>query len=488
MSNRSSIRYSAFVAAVALSLVTACDAIAQESVRPNIVFIVADYMGYSDIGPYGATDIRTPSLNTLAEDGIRFSSYYSASPVCGPSRAALLSGFYPARVGMESNIAPDNVGLSSSDDKHDVWKVRMSNRSSIRYSAFVAAVALSLVTACDAIAQESVRPNIVFIVADYMGYSDIGPYGATDIRTPSLNTLAEDGIRFSSYYSASPVCGPSRAALLSGFYPARVGMESNIAPDNVGLSSSDGTLVRELKAASYRTAMVGKWHLGRGPGFSPLSHGFDKFFGFHSWTLGYHDHLTPSGDPGLYRGDELVSEDGYLTEIFTTEATRFIEESAAEPFFLYLAYNVALPPYQRPDLPESQWSNGWDVNEAKREDYVAMVEAMDEGIGRVLSKLDELNLTESTLVIFTYDHGGEHLARSDPLFHGFGTLWEGGIRVPLLIKWPGEITEGLEIDRPTIAMDLTATMLAAAGRDIDSLNRVAPRSRPWLFPTVARLR
>lgn len=345
----------------------------------------------------------------------------------------------------------------------------MSNRSSIRYSAFVAVVALSLVTACDAIAQDSVRPNIVFIVADYMGYSDIGPYGATDIRTPSLDTLAEDGIRFSSYYSASPVCGPSRAALLSGFYPARVGMESNIAPDNGGLSSSDGTLVRELKAASYRTAMVGKWHLGRGPGFSPLSHGFDKFFGFHSWTLGYHDHLTSSGDPGLYRGDELVSEDGYLTEIFTTEATRFIEESAEEPFFLYLAYNVALPPYQRPDLPESQWSNGWDVNEAKREDYVAMVEAMDEGIGRVLSKLDELNLTEDTLVIFTYDHGGRHLVRSDPLFHGFGTLWEGGIRVPLLMKWPGRFIDGQKIDRPTIAMDITATMLAAAGRNIDSL-------------------
>lgn len=345
----------------------------------------------------------------------------------------------------------------------------MSNRTSIRYSALVAVVALSLVLTRNAIAEDFVRPNIVFIVADYMGYSDIGPYGATDVRTPSLDALAVGGIRFSSYYSASPVCGPSRAALLSGFYPARVGIESNIVPNNDGLPSIDGTLVRELKADGYRTAMVGKWHLGQGPDFSPLSHGFDSFFGFHSWTLGYHDHLTSGGDPGLYRGDELVSEDGYLTDIFTAEATRFIEESSEEPFFLYLAYNVALPPYQGPNLPESQWSSGWDANEATREDYVAMVESMDDGIGRVLSKLDELNLTQDTLVIFTYDHGGRHLVRSDPLFHGFGTLWEGGIRVPLLMKWPGRFIEGQIIDRPTIAMDLTATMLAAAGRDIDAL-------------------
>jgi arylsulfatase A-like enzyme len=339
----------------------------------------------------------------------------------------------------------------------------------IRLCAFVALVALSLATACDAIAQVSARPNIVLIVADYMGYSDIGPYGATDIQTPSLDSLAKDGLQFSSYYSASPVCGPSRAALLSGFYPARLGIETNINPDKSGMPSNDDTLVRELKAAGYRTAMVGKWHLGQGPGFSPLSHGFDEFFGFHGWTLGYHDHLTSSGDPGLYRGDELVNKDGYLTEIFTTEATRFIEESANEPFFLYVAYNVALPPYQGPELPQSQWSSGWDANEARREDYVAMVEAMDDGIGRVLGTLDELGLADDTLVIFTYDHGGRHLSLSDPLFHGFGTLWEGGIRVPLLVKWPDQFSGAQKIDRPTIAMDLSATMLAAAGRNIEPL-------------------
>jgi arylsulfatase A-like enzyme len=337
------------------------------------------------------------------------------------------------------------------------------------YCASMAVVLLSLVTVQDARAQDSSRPNIVLIVSDYMGYSDIGPYGANDIRTPSLDAIAKDGVRFLNYYAASPVCGPSRAALLSGFYPARIRMETNVPPDVGGLSSENSTLVRELKAAGYRAAMFGKWHLGRREGFSPLSHGFDTFFGFYDWTLGYHTHLNSAGQPGLYRGDELVSVDGYLTELLTTEATGFIEQSADAPFFLYLAYNVALPPYQGPDLPEAQWSSGWNVNEATRDDYVAMVEAMDEGIGKVLSKLDELDLTENTLVIFTYDHGGQDLVRSDPLFHGFGTLWEGGIRVPLLIKWPGRFKKRQEINRPSIAMDLTATMLAAAGRDSDSL-------------------
>ena len=329
--------------------------------------------------------------------------------------------------------------------------------------------ALSFAAGSEARGQTADRPNIVLIVADYMGYSDIGPYGATDIQTPSLNALADAGVRFSDYYSASPVCGPSRAALLSGFYPGRVGVESNIAAPDDGLSSRDSTLVRELKASGYRTAMVGKWHLGRGADTSPTSHGFDSFLGFHTWTLGYHTHLTPAGEPGLFRDSDPVTEEGYLTDVFTNEATRFIEQNPANPFFLYLAYNTALPPYQRPDLPESEWDSGWDVNEATREDYVAMVESMDQGIGRVLRTLDELELAENTLVIFTYDHGGRDLVRSAPLFHGFGTLWEGGIRVPLLMRWPGQFGAGRTLERPSIAMDITATILAAAGRDVEAL-------------------
>jgi len=324
---------------------------------------------------------------------------------------------------------------------------------------------LVLLGALSAGAQQVERPpNVILIVADYMGYSDIGPYGATDIRTPSLDRLAAEGVRFSNYYAAAPICGPSRAALLSGYYPPRAGLETNISGPDQGLPASRSTLVRGMKDVGYATGIVGKWHLGSGPDFTPMSHGFDSFFGFHQWTLGYHSHLTSLGEPGLYRGDELVSEDGYLTDLFTEDALQFIDSNSEDPFFLYLAYNTGLPPYQGPDLPESQWGNGWNVNEASRTDLIAMIESMDDGIGRVLDRLDERGLSENTLVLFTYDHGGRHLVRSDPLFHGFATLWEGGIRVPLILRWPARVAADRTLDQTAIAMDVTATILDAAGR------------------------
>ncbi len=344
-----------------------------------------------------------------------------------------------------------------------------------------ASVLVVFLTVLPAAAQRTEGPpNVVLIVADYMGYSDIGPYGATDIQTPSLDRIAAEGVRFSNYYAAAPICGPSRASLLSGYYPPRVGLETNIGGPGQGLSARHGTLARELKAAGYTTGVVGKWHLGSGPEFGPIAHGFDTFFGFHTWTLGYHSHLTSNGEPGLYRGQELVSEDGYLTDLFTEESLRFIDGNSENPFFLYLAYNTALPPYQGPDLPESEWDRGWDVNEANRSDYIAMVEAMDGGIGRILDRLDERGLAENTLVLFTYDHGGRHLVRSDPLFHGFGTLWEGGIRVPLILRWPGRLEAELTVDQPAIAMDVTATILDAAGREASAEGLDGTS----LFPTI----
>lgn len=188
--------------------------------------------------------------------------------------------------------------------------------------------------------------------------------------------------------------------------------------------------------------------------------------------MGYFTHLTLDGEPGLFRNEEPTVEKGYLTDIFTEEAVQFIGESADNPFFLYLSYNAGLPPYQTPNLPESEWDKGWSANDATRVDYVAMIERMDEGIGKVLNKLSEHSLEENTLVIFTYDHGGRHLVDSGPLFHGFGTLWEGGIRVPLIIRWPKVIEKRAVIQSPTIAMDLTATMLdaAQANNAIDSLD------------------
>ena len=304
-------------------------------------------------------------------------------------------------------------------------------------------------------------PNIIFIVADYMGYSDTGPYGAKDIDTPALNKLAKQGIRFSDHYSAAPSCIPSRAAFMSGLYPTKVlrPFNSNI---EIGLPSENNTLLKGLKAAGYSTGLVGKWHLGMENNFKPSDHGFDLFFGFNSWTLGYHNHLTSDGKPGLFKNDNLITEDGYLTDLFTEQAIQFIDNNANDPFFLYLAFNTGLPPYQGPNLPRAEWETGWDVNAASRSNYIEMVESMDQGINKVLEKLNALNLTDDTLVIFTYDHGGRHLVDSSPLFHGFGTLWEGGIRVPLIIRWPNQANSGVTISTPTIAMDLTATMLDVA--------------------------
>lgn len=311
-------------------------------------------------------------------------------------------------------------------------------------------------------AEENSRPNILLIVADYMGYADIEPFGAKDIKTPSLNKLADEGVRFTSHYAAASSCIPSRASLMSGKYPAKV-LESFEGSRGRGLHKKNNAMVTGLSSQEYKTAMIGKWHLGSEAQFNPNDHGFDYYLGFDSWTLGYHNHLTSDGDPGLVRNGEVISEPGYLTEKFSQEAVQFIRQNRTEPFFIYLSYNTGLPPYQKPDLEEALWHTGWEANRAKRTDYVAMVESMDQGIGKVLETLRTLNLADNTLVIFTYDHGGRHLVDSGPLFHGFGTLWEGGVRVPLITRWPAKIKPQGVFNQPTIAMDLTATILNAAG-------------------------
>ena len=338
-------------------------------------------------------------------------------------------------------------------------------------------------------AETNNQPNIVLIISDYMGYHDIEPYGATDVRTPSLSRLASEGVTMTDFYAAAPVCGPSRAALFTGQYPARIGFEKNIRTGADGLSSSIPSLPRWLKTAGYRTALFGKWHLGNSPESTPNAHGFDEFFGHHAWTVGYYDHKNAQGEPGLYENDQLVEREGYLTDLLTDEAVEFIDRNQENPFFLTLSYNAALPPYQPPGLPKSKWGDGWDVNTATRDDYVQMVERMDDGIGQVLDKLDTLNLKSNTFVIYLYDHGGRHLVNSEPLFHGFSNLWEGGIRIPAIMQLPAVIPANERSTMPGVAMDLTATMLDVAGISdadtaLDGINLI-----PYLRkeqPTISR--
>ena len=312
-------------------------------------------------------------------------------------------------------------------------------------------------------------PNVVLIVADHMGASDIGAYGATDIATPSLDTLAAQGTRFTNYYAAAPICGPSRAAMLTGKYPARIGFEDNIGYGS-SLSARLPTLPSLLKQRGYRNGYFGKWHLGQSEETDPLARGFDEFLGYHHWSVNYYTHRNDSGEESLTHNRRIVERDGYLTDILTDESIRFMEENYDDPFFLYVAYNTALPPYLGPDLPPDRWDVGFDVGTASRDDYVSMVEAMDAGIGRLLDALNDLGLAERTLVLFTYDHNGRHLVRNAPFSGGFATLNEGGIRVPLIMRWPGKLPAGEMLHRPAIGMDIAATVLNAAGVASESLN------------------
>ncbi len=206
------------------------------------------------------------------------------------------------------------------------------------------------------------------------------------------------------------------------------------------------------------------------------------------------------GEPGLYADEQIVERSGYLTEMFTDEAVDFVGRNADGPFFLYLAYNTGLPPYQAPDLPPDRWDEGWEAEEASRATLVQMIEAMDAGIGRLLDELDRRDLTDNTMVVYTHDPGGRHLVRSDPLFHGFGTLWEGGIRVPMIVRWPGRVPAGTRRAGAAISMDVPVTILEAVGlrSDAGALDGVdllpflrgqadaADRSLFWTGPTGQR--
>ncbi|MGH7957464.1 MAG: sulfatase-like hydrolase/transferase [Opitutaceae bacterium] len=307
-------------------------------------------------------------------------------------------------------------------------------------------------------------PNVIFILADDMGYADIAPFGAQDIRTPALDRLAREGVKLTDNYSNGPVCTPTRAAFITGRYQQRVGLEWAILPAqrDAGLHAGAPSLARALKARRYATALVGKWHLGTKPEFAPNAHGFDEFFGILGGNADMYSHQNAIGEHVFFENDKPAVRTGYLTDLFNERALEFVEKHRAAPFFLYLAYNAAHWPFQPPDDPKQvrtkeTWYDG------SRQDYAAMIERMDRGIGQLLDALDRLGLAKDTLVIFTHDNGGERLSRNDPLRDKKGTLWEGGIRVPALARWPGKFAAHATCNLPVMTMDWTASILNAAG-------------------------
>ncbi len=320
------------------------------------------------------------------------------------------------------------------------------------------------------------RPNVIFIMTDDVGYGDLGSYGGPDISTPVLDLMAREGVRFTDFYSNGPTCSPTRAGLMTGRYQQRYDVEAPL-PSSLETIESRGThgLVAEghslpqlMKTAGYSTGLVGKWHLGYHPDQIPEAHGFDYFFGFKAGYTDYYQHTSGEGNPDLWENGQLIEEEGYMTDMITQRSVRFINDHKSEPFFLSIQYNAAHWPYQVPDMPTTAIRNGahlqpHEENTSTRENYVAILERADQGIGEVLRTLDQLGLTENTLVIFTNDNGGEWLSRNTPLFNRKWTVWEGGIRVPAIMRWPGVIPAGQVTDQVGITMDFTATMLALAG-------------------------
>ena len=313
------------------------------------------------------------------------------------------------------------------------------------------------------------KPNIVLIVADDLGYADVGFHGCKDIPTPHIDSIASKGVRFTNAYVSSPVCSPTRAGLMTGRYQQRFGHElltgspANSQAEHIGLPLTERTIADVLKSAGYVTGAVGKWHLGMHRKYHPNRRGFDEFFGF---LYSGNSYLRPGKNKfnPLLKGNKRVSETAYLTDAFTREATGFIERHRADPFFLYLAYNAPHTPMQATQKYLKRFAH---IRDEKRRTYAAMVAALDDGIGAVLGKLNEHHLQRNTLVIFLNDNGGGPKAfnesRNDPLREGKGTMYEGGLRVPFAMRWPGRIEAGKLYDHPITCLDILPTVAAAAG-------------------------
>ena len=361
----------------------------------------------------------------------------------------------------------------------------------LRYRTFpyLIGAALMLLAACGGASQQetvqSQRPNIVYIMADDLGYGDLSGYGRTSYTTPALDKLAAEGTRFTQAYAIAPVCTPTRVGLMTGQYPARhrAGLWEPLREHKgEGLDPALPTLARRLRDAGYHTGLVGKWHLGRDAGLWPGDHGFHQWFSILSGGADYVLHRAtgpgnPSGPHDLYQDGKEVHAEGYLTDLFTDQAEAFLR-SATEPFFLNLEYNAPHWPWQqRGDAPYPDDKDPSTYG-GSPEIYAGMMKALDEGVARVLAVLEDLGYADNTIVVFTSDNGGEKFSDMGGLEGMKLQLWEGGIRVPAFARWPGAIPAGRTTDQVITTLDWTATILAAAGvtpgPELDGMDLLPP--------------
>jgi arylsulfatase A-like enzyme len=349
----------------------------------------------------------------------------------------------------------------------------------IGLACFVPAVVILLSAVRAEAAETRPPPNFVIILSDDGGYADWGCYGSQEFRTPNVDRLAREGMRFTQAYVAASICGPSRAALLTGRYPHRFGYEYNNVPpamsansrftgNEMGLPLDETTLADALRPLGYRNLIVGKWHQGLADRFHPLRRGFDRFYGFRGGSRSYLRMNNPKLplERRLWQDDTPVAEPAegeYLTDLFTDRAIEFMRESKEQPFFLYLAYNAVHGPLETRPEDARAYAH---LPDPRRRTLGGMTAALDRGVGRVLDAIDQLGLARNTVVLFLNDNGGESGvigADNGPLAGTKGTNYEGGVRVPFLLRWPGVVSAGNDYALPVSALDVFPTFLAAAG-------------------------
>lgn len=324
------------------------------------------------------------------------------------------------------------------------------------------------------------RTNVVILLADDLGYGELGCQGNPEIPTPHIDSIARAGVRFTDGYVSAPYCCPSRAGLITGRYQTRFGHElnatgrQNLLP-NVGLPLTETTLGQRFQQSGYRTGLIGKWHLGATPKFHPLERGFDEFFGFlhegHFYVpppySGVAAHLRPNEPPydadnPLMRGKAVINEPRYLTQALAREAVDFIHRHRKSPFFLYVPFNSVHSPMQASDADMRRFAH---IADPHRRVFAAMLASMDDAVGAILNKLRKEKLDERTLVVFLSDNGGpvqELTSSNKPLRGQKGQVYEGGIRIPFMMRWTGQLPAGRTYSEPVSACDLFPTALAAA--------------------------
>lgn len=352
----------------------------------------------------------------------------------------------------------------------------IDRRSFLSAAAGIGIVAATELRASDVGPSSLRRPNVVFILADDLGYADLSLFGRREYSTPAIDSIGRDGIVLPEAYANSPVCSPTRIALATGRYQYRLrgGLDEPIGSgaENVGLPPDQPSIASLFRQIGYRTVLVGKWHMGMLPEFGPLRSGYDRFFGIQRGAADYFTHRSPGEEHSdLYEGEALIDRHGYLTSLLGDRASEEIAAAGRDgiPLFLSLHYTAPHWPWEGPEDEQisSNLRSILHYDGGTEQTYARMMEALDRSVAGVLQSIEAAGVVGDTIVVFTSDNGGERFSQTWPFAGMKGELLEGGIRVPLVVRWPNRIAAGTQSDQVITSMDFLPTLLAAAGGSPD---------------------